>query len=1207
MDFRVQTENKTNHTMNMKQKLSLALFALLATAGTWAKDISVGISTGTFYRDGSSALTPSGSNQFASKWVSTDAIGLTLTCSGNNMIINTGYGTSTGLNLHGNNLTYTLEAKNCNITGYSITGYAANGSSSINGTTVGTTADAATTVTQTGLTGSTATFVIAGTADPWMYITDFVVSVEEPDKTIQVTYEVWLDGTATGDTFTETVLPGSSIAVPSAITGSYNSVAYDITTEGTIGEEDTTIRVNVNAKANLVKGLADLRNDKAYSIVCERGSFTTVDGSLANTVKSGSYAVTQFAVISYEDRFFLWSVADGKFVACDGATLGEQPVAVTLTEVSNSVYKFQGNGKTLNATAGFTTGAGFDSWSTTDAGNSCAIFEVADYDATEVLEALEIYFNAKLLNLAVSVTGTTEAENTRAGKVTLTLADESVSKFLNADTETLTDLQYLDATFTATATSYRGYEFTGFSIDGADLGTSIELGELSDVASGATLTANFKASTGGGINLWYDYSDDMQAAYRLPAILRTQSGRIVAFADYRPGKQDVGIAACSIECRYSDDGGTTWSAPLTVAEGKWRENAENSVEWSYGDAAVVADQTPGNSGQDVLMICVGGNCRWSNSTYKADMSQIQQCCVRWRSSDGGATWGTYENLMPQLMQAFVDAGLRAEDGSDGIVRAFFTSGKITQSVRKAAGAAYNRLYSAVVVNGGNVVVYSDDFGQTWTVLGGQIANNGDEAHVVELPDGAILLVGRGNSSRWVNVFNYTDFDAAAGAWDATGQWNNAVATGCNGDVEVVEAYDSYGERSTVVLQTAPMYGNQRRDIQYYFIGLPKSEGFHVTDFSTVGGASWTQGMNVTHNWSAYSALLPNADGSFDILFEESAAGETLTPSGYSIVYQQAHALKDITVGQFFMDKDEALAEGVRTPRQGHFYRFRGSASGAYLTAGSGTLRTSDALDASTIWYWGAEGLVSYSTGLCLDCSAKALAAAGTACAASVSDNENFEGTYVIRSNGYYCYSATAGGAIDRGSALSTAQGYAWEVEDVTSLPVTVSALGLATLYSPVALTVPEGVKVYSAQKNEADGIIHFDEVEGVKAGTGVLLEAAAGTYSLPIADSGADYESDLVGSVLSRSASGIDAKVYTLQSGPSFRLFSGTTLTGFRSHIETEQDASIKAFNFDLSDATAIGEIYNVQKDNVLFNLAGQRLGRMQKGVNIVNGKKILR
>ena len=406
----------------------------------------------------------------------------------------------------------------------------------------------------------------------------YETTVEVPSVTIDVTYEQYVNGVATGLTYTETVMPNSSINVPANFTSDYSTFAYDITTEGTIADANVTIKVNINKKEGLVEALSELSNSKVYTIKCERGFYTTVDGKLANTVKS-NYEVNNFAIISYESEYYLWSVAEEKFVSCDGPALGDFPVAVTMTKVANGLFKFQGGGKTMNASSGLTTGAAFDSWTTTDAGNSCAIIAAADFDATDILAAIEILHNTKSLNFAVNVTGTTEAENTRLGKITMALRDETISKYLYADSEE-TGLLYLDASFTASATSYRGYEFTGFSVGGTDYGTSIEVGELAGIADGATLVANFTASTGNGLVLWDDYADDNSASYRIPALVRTQGGRLIAFSDYRPGLKDVGEGACSIERRYSDDGGATWSDALRVAQGEWGTNTANVIEWS---------------------------------------------------------------------------------------------------------------------------------------------------------------------------------------------------------------------------------------------------------------------------------------------------------------------------------------------------------------------------------------------------------------------------------------------------------------------------------------------------------------------------------------------------------------------------------------------------------------------------------------------------
>ena len=68
-------------------------------------------------------------------------------------------------------------------------------------------------------------------------------------------------------------------------------------------------------------------------------------------------------------------------------------------------------------------------------------------------------------------------------------------------------------------------------------------------------------------------------------------------------------------------------------------------------------------------------------------------------------------------------------------------------------------------------------------------------------------------------------------------------------------------------------------------------------------------------------------------------------------------------------------------------------------------------------------------------------------------------------------------------------------------------------------------------------------------------------------------------------------------------------MTGFRSHIE--ESSSVKAFNIIFGDdETGISDLnsqWSMVNGQSIYNLAGQRMNKMQKGVNIINGKKILK
>ena len=177
----------------MKKLLLLLLTLILGISASWATDISVGTATGTFYKDGTNAITPSSTNQYAKKWESTaTSPRLTITCVNNNMVINSSDATDTKFRLHTDTYTLSIDG-NYFITGYSITAYASNGSSKINDTKVGTSDAAATTVSKSGLATKSTTISVSGTQDPWMYIKSFTVTIA---PTYTVTYTI-VDGAAT--------------------------------------------------------------------------------------------------------------------------------------------------------------------------------------------------------------------------------------------------------------------------------------------------------------------------------------------------------------------------------------------------------------------------------------------------------------------------------------------------------------------------------------------------------------------------------------------------------------------------------------------------------------------------------------------------------------------------------------------------------------------------------------------------------------------------------------------------------------------------------------------------------------------------------------------------------------------------------------------------------------------------------------------------
>ena len=193
----------------------------------------------------------------------------------------------------------------------------------------------------------------------------------------------------------------------------------------------------------------------------------------------------------------------------------------------------------------------------------------------------------------------------------------------------------------------------------------------------------------------------------------------------------------------------------------------------------------------------------------------------------------------------------------------------------------------------------------------------------------------------------------------------------------------------------------------------------------------------------------------------------------------------------------------------------------------------------------------------------------------------------------------------------------------TTESVTLNSYGYATYATTSALDFldadAENVG-YSAWQitdaNSSTGVITFGQIkETVAAGKGILLKGTPGTTVnlniLPVG--GATLGSNiLVGTTTSVPLSK-DGEAYGL-SGNKFVKNSGAgDIPANRAYIPAASLSSdVKAFTFvfdDEDDPTSILTIDNGQQttDGAIYNVAGQRIQKMQKGINIVNGKKILK
>ncbi len=394
-------------------------------------------------------------------------------------------------------------------------------------------------------------------------------------------------------------------------------------------------------------------------------------------------------------------------------------------------------------------------------------------------------------------------------------------------------------------------------------------------------------------------STDKTVINRIPAIATMHNGHVIALSDYRYSGADIGMSSASdgkIDLRYSisTDNGKTWGDIKTLAAAKgyaYGNSTKDSLNAAFGDPCVVADRESGR----VLVLSCSGMVSFPNGTRTN-----HQGIARFYSEDNGATWSAAENIAESIYAQF-------DKRTDGPVRAMFVgSGKISQSGSIKTGDYY-RLYCAVLVklnNGSNVnfVLYSDDFGGTWTVLGGPqespVPSGGDEPKADELPDGSVIISSRTTGGRIFNIYTYTDSKTGAGYWGSpatSGSGNNgttAASNSTNGEimfVPVVRKAD--GKKMYLALQSVP-FGPNRANVGIYYKGLASPADYASP--ATIA-ANWEGRHQASDMSGAYSTMTLQRDNTVGFLFEERTYGRD-----YTIVYKN-YSVEQITDSLYTYD------------------------------------------------------------------------------------------------------------------------------------------------------------------------------------------------------------------------------------------------------------------------------------------------------------------
>lgn len=322
--------------------------------------------------------------------------------------------------------------------------------------------------------------------------------------------------------------------------------------------------------------------------------------------------------------------------------------------------------------------------------------------------------------------------------------------------------------------------------------------------------------------LLFSGGDAGAANYRIPAITTAKDGSLIVAVDKRINGAGDLPADIDVVIRRSTDNGQTWSTATTIAD---------LGSAGASDPALVVDKVSGK------IICLFATDKGLFGSTATDPIRIRMCT----SMDHGVTWSAPVDITNQLYGAGC---------SNPVTKNWYAAWV-------ASGAAHqlrNRRIVAVVgvrqTSGSqidNFMIYSDDAGVTWQPSTGMAEQNGDEAKIVELNNGNLLMSIRNPGVRRMNI------SADKGiTWGTAYNQTDLIEPNCDGDIiRYTSTLDGFDRNR--LLHTIPSNSSSRKNVSVLV--------------SYDEGATWSVNKTIYPGASAYSSITVLPDGTLGMFYE----------------------------------------------------------------------------------------------------------------------------------------------------------------------------------------------------------------------------------------------------------------------------------------------------------------------------------------------------
>lgn len=319
--------------------------------------------------------------------------------------------------------------------------------------------------------------------------------------------------------------------------------------------------------------------------------------------------------------------------------------------------------------------------------------------------------------------------------------------------------------------------------------------------------------------------DDGYHTFRIPALLTTRNGTLLAFCE---GRRDSTSDTGNIDLvlKRSRDGGITWSPLQLVAD-----HGPDTI----GNPCPVQDRKTGSIWLPLT----------SKPGHITQKQILEGAAIRrmWlsRSADDGATWEKPVEISGSVRDP---SWTWCATGPGNAIQ--LKSGRIVVPCDYAPPGTWREH---------SYVFYSDDHGRTWE-RGGELPEGTGESQVAELPDGSLVLNCRSDRGNRRLVGRSKD---GGMTWGEFGPDETLIEPGCQASLI------RHGERL--------LFSNPAAEQRVRMTVWASSDG----------GRTWPHAKLLHEGPCAYSSLAVLGDGTVGCLYErgESRPYETITFAHFS--------------------------------------------------------------------------------------------------------------------------------------------------------------------------------------------------------------------------------------------------------------------------------------------------------------------------------------